>query len=170
MPEDYLIVDGYNVINSWPELAALKNKDYAHARDKLVEILSDYQGLVKINIILVFDAHQVRNGIRRRERVNGIEIVYTREGETADMFIERLVGELPSGSVIGVATSDWAEQRIVFGKGAYRLSARELYIRVRHAQKIKDKYLLSGIIRPFSLDTQIGNRVRDTLEKWRRKK
>ena len=94
MPEKYLIVDGYNIINSWPELSVLKKEDYSHARDKLVEILSDYQGFVRVNVILVFDGHNVKGSAGSREKIGGVEVVFTREGETADMFIERLIGEL----------------------------------------------------------------------------
>ncbi|NLO89166.1 MAG: NYN domain-containing protein [Clostridia bacterium] len=168
MSEKYLIVDGYNIINSWPELSVLKKEDYSHARDKLVEILSDYQGFVRVNVILVFDGHNVKGNSGSRENMGGVEVVFTREGETADMFIERLIGELvPQYSVL-VATSDWAEQRIVFGRGAYRISARELRILIQQTKKMGHDFMNSR--QSFSLDSQIADETRLILEKWRREK
>jgi len=168
MPEKYLIVDGYNIINSWPELAVLKEEDYSHARDKLAEILSDYQGFVKVNIVLVFDGHNVKGSAGSREKIGGVEVVFTREGETADMFIERLIGELTPQCSVLVATSDWAEQRIVFGKGAYRVSARELRSLIQQTKKKGHDFMNSR--QSFSVDSQIADRTRCILEKWRREK
>lgn len=168
--EDYLVVDGYNIINSWPELLKLKQEDFGHARDKLVDILIDLQGLMRGQIIVVFDAMHVKGGTEKRELSGGVEIIYTQEGETADGCIEKLVGRLPEGSVIGVATSDWAEQRIIFGKGAHRLSSRDLYQRVQEAKRERDKYATTGFREPNKLGSNLEEEVKDNLEKLRRSK
>lgn len=168
--EDYLIIDGYNIINDWPELNELKKESYAHAREKLIEILADFKGLIDTKIILVFDAYQVKEGVRSNEEINGVVVVFTREGETADMFIEKLVGQFPENFIIGVATSDWAEQQTILSKGAHRLSAKELRLRIRNAKLSRGEYINKKENDPFSLDNQLKNQTRDILEKWRRKK
>lgn len=168
--EDYLIVDGYNIINSWPELVALKQESHEHARDKLVDILMDLQGVSRGKIIVVFDALNVKGGTEKRVRTGGIEVIFTQEGETADGCIEKLVGRLPPGSVVGVATSDWAEQRMIFGKGAHRLSSRDLFERVRRAKAEREKFLSTGFSESNKLDENLRNEVKDTLEKLRRSK
>ena len=168
--KEYLIIDGYNIINSWQNLNDLKSKNFEHARDKLIDILSDLQGITEAKIIVVFDALNVKGGVESHETVGGIEVIFTQQGETADTVIERLVGQLPSGSVIGVATSDWAEQRIVFGRGAYRLSARELYERVQSARLYRNKYASTGSREPMDLFSNLDEDTKDSLEKLRRRK
>ena len=170
--EDYLIVDGYNIINSWSELVSLKKGSYAHAREKLVEILSDYRGFSKNSIVVVFDAHKVKGGVQVSERIDGVEVIYTKEGQTADNLIERIVSDLPKEKIVGVATSDWVEQRIILGKGAYRLTPRDLYERIADVKDEKGKYLLpsSKAKGKFKVDIQLNISVRTTLNKWRKKK
>jgi len=167
---EYLIVDGYNIINSWPELVELKSKSFEHAREKLVDILADFQGIAGMKIIVVFDAGNVKGGLENREVVNGVTIIFTQYGETADAVIERLVGTLPAGCSIFVATSDWAEQRIVFGKGAYRLSSRDLYERVKRAKLYRQKYASSGSKEPTGLFSDLSEEIKDSLERLRRSK
>ncbi|WP_366923281.1 NYN domain-containing protein [Metallumcola ferriviriculae] len=168
--EDILIVDGYNVISAWPELIALKNTSYAHARDKLLQILSDYRGFTGIEIVVVFDAHLVKGGIQRGETLAGIQVIFSGEGETADMIIEKLVDQLPGEMAIAVATSDWAEQRLVMQRGAMRLSARDLLRKVTHAKQNSQKYFINKKNDKAALDLRLAENVRKTLEKWRRGK
>lgn len=168
--KEYLIIDGYNIINSWPNLRELKKKSFEHARDKLISILSDLQGVTGTKIIVVFDALNVEGGVESHELVEGIEVIFSHQEETADTVIERLVGQLPSGSIIGVATSDWAEQRIVFGRGAYRLSARDLYERVQNARRHRDKYAFSGFFEPPDVYSNLDDNTKKSLEKLRRSK
>lgn len=168
--KEFLIVDGYNIINSWPELVELKNKSFAHAREKLVDILSDLQGVTQAKTIVVFDGLNVKGGLESHEEIGGIQIIFTQEGETADALIERLVGRLPPAAMIAVATSDWAEQRLVFGKGAYRLSARDLYDKVKEVRLHTGEYVSSGSLEPVNLYTNLNDDVKDTLEKLRRGK
>lgn len=128
--EDVLLVDGYNMIGAWPDLALLKQEKLENARDRLLSLLSDYQSYKGIVIIVVFDAFRVP-GVGAEYRHQKLKVVFTRERETADECIERLVGDWTSvRRNIYVATSDQVEQHVAFGRGALRLSARELRIEV----------------------------------------
>lgn len=132
---DLLIVDGYNVINAWPELIAIKD-NLEYARDKLVEILSEYGAYRRCKTIIVFDAHMTTGKIVSQSQVGMLVVIYTKEGETADSYIEKMVYDLVrSNKRIYVVTSDWAEQMFVLGAGAYRISARELKNNVSIAKR-----------------------------------
>ncbi|MFD1414783.1 NYN domain-containing protein [Oceanobacillus jeddahense] len=123
-----LIVDGYNIIGAWPELEQLKEKDIGQARDRLIELLAEYQAFTGDRVIVVFDAYYVR-GIESKEKQYKVEVIYTKEKETADECIEKLVKTVKNiQTQVYVATSDYAEQRTIFGQGALRKSARELQI------------------------------------------
>ncbi|MBP2652144.1 MAG: hypothetical protein H6Q74_2969 [Firmicutes bacterium] len=124
---DFMLVDGYNVLNAWPELVALK-ENFEHARDKLVDILSDYGSYKGYNIIIVFDAHSIAGGSAIIEVVPGrLQVVFTKESETADSYIEKLAYQLVRrGEAVYVVTSDWAQQLTILGVGAWRIPAREL--------------------------------------------
>lgn len=134
--KDMLIVDGYNMIGSWPELVALKNRDeIQEARDLLLFELSNYRKYRKIDVIVVFDAQFVP-GITSTFEEYEIQVVFTKEGETADSYIEREVSRYinPITRVI-VATSDMAEQWLIFQRGALRQSAAELKLEIDYAKK-----------------------------------
>jgi predicted RNA-binding protein with PIN domain len=132
--EDVLLVDGYNMIGAWPELALLKSEKLENARDRLLDMLSDYQSYAGLTVIVVFDAFRVP-GSGAEYRHQRLQVVYTRERETADECIERLVGEWTSvRRHIYVATSDLVEQHVAFGRGALRVSARELRLEVRQSR------------------------------------
>ncbi len=124
--ERYLLVDGYNIIFAWDELEELANKNIASARTKLADILSNYQGYKKSTIILVFDAYKVEGGLGSVIDYSNISIVFTKEAETADMYIEKVTNEIGHKHNVVVATSDRVEQMIIMGQGATRLSAKEL--------------------------------------------
>ena len=126
-----LYVDGYNIIFSWDELHALSKKDLGASRDHLVEIMANYAGYTGEEIVVVFDAYKQKGRTNTIEMIHGIKVVYTGEGETADHFIEKTVHENIDKRPITVATSDRLEQMNVFGKGAMRLSARDLEKKVR---------------------------------------
>ena len=167
---DILIVDGYNIVNAWPELIKLKNESFEHARDRLLGILANYQGLDGCLVVVVFDAHLVKGGTGARENYAGVEVIFTQEGETADSCIERLVTLLPEKMSVTVATSDWAQQRLVMGQGALRLSARELLEKIKESgsftRSAKDKLRNPNI----TINDVIDKDIRSTLEKWRRGK
>jgi len=130
-----LLVDGYNMIGAWPELAALKDERLEDARDRLLDMLSDYQGYAGMIVIVVFDAFRVPGAGKEYRPRKKFSVVYTREKETADECIERLVGDwLSVKRHIYVATSDLVEQHVVFGRGALRVSARELLHAVRQSR------------------------------------
>lgn len=170
MAEEYLIIDGYNVLNAWPELIELKEKSFEHARERLIMTLSDYQALKGCRVIIVFDAHQVKGGDRRVEKYDYLTVIYTQEGETADMLIEKLVSRLPQAAEKYVVTSDRLEQGIILGKGAYRCTARELYQEVVLSRRESQRFFQGGTIASEPLDGRLNEEVREILEKWRRRK
>lgn len=120
---EYLLVDGYNIIFAWDELKALAEESLEAAREELIEILCNYQGVRQCEVILVFDAYKVKNNPGEVEKVNNINVVYTKEAETADMYIEKVTHKLSKKHRVRVATSDGLEQLIILGNGAFRLSA-----------------------------------------------
>lgn len=124
---DMLLVDGYNVVNAWPELAALMD-NLEHARDKLVDILGGYGAYKDYKIIVVFDAHGVKGPDITLEVLPGkLQVVYTKQGETADSYIEKTAYRMVrEGLDVYVVTSDWAEQLTILGVGAWRIPVREL--------------------------------------------
>lgn len=168
--QDHLIVDGYNIINAWPELSRLKNSSFEDARSKLIEILINYQGFKKNKITLVFDAHQVKGGIERREKFHLVEVVYTKETETADMFIEKLVGNQKGSGHTFVATSDWIEQSMILQRGAYRISARELQQEIITTFKTNMNKACEDKNGFGYLHYKLPSDIKEKLERWRRGK
>ena len=143
LPE-YLLVDGYNIIFAWEELSELAKENIDSAREALIEILGNYQGYRKCQVIAVFDAYKVKGGQRRFEEHGGVTVVYTKEAETADSYIERTTYELSGkdGSQTGgkryrvrVATSDRLEQMIILGNNAQRVSARDFKAEVEQVNE-----------------------------------
>ena len=170
MPE-ILLVDGYNVINSWPELVELKD-NLEHVRDKLVDILAGYGAYKDYRIIVVFDAHAVTGGNTYLEVVpERLQVVYTREGETADSYIERMAYQLVrAGKSVYVVTSDRAEQLAILGAGAWRVSAREFRNQVLEV----DNRILEGYgdtvlnYRRHELQSHLNRDVARRLDEMRR--
>ncbi|MCM1254091.1 MAG: TetM/TetW/TetO/TetS family tetracycline resistance ribosomal protection protein [Clostridium sp.] len=124
--KEYLLVDGYNIIFAWEELSELAKINLDSARGKLMDILSNYQGYRKMTLILVFDAYKVKGSPGSISAYHNIYVVYTKEAETADQYIEKTTHEIAGKNQVTVATSDGLEQLIIMGQGARRLSAREL--------------------------------------------
>lgn len=131
---EYLLVDGYNVIFSWEHLKELTERGLDGARQVLINILCNYQGYSKCKLILVFDAYRVKGQYREVETVNGISIVYTKEAETADMYIEKVTHKLAKNNRVRVVTSDALEQMIILGNGALRVSSLAFLEEVRAAE------------------------------------
>ncbi len=123
---EILVVDGYNIVNSWDKLKDIAAVDFEQARIELLEILSEYHHYSGIKTIVVFDAHLVKGSIRKEEEYKGITVVYTKENELADHYIEKMLDEFGRIKRIRVATSDRTEQEIILSRGGTRLSAREL--------------------------------------------
>ena len=132
---EYLLVDGYNIIFAWDELNALSKESLDAARHKLMDILCNYQGFQKCVLILVFDAYRVPGSPGSIEQYHNIHVVYTKEAETADMFIERVTHEIGKNRRVRVATSDGMEQIIILGHGALRVSARMFHEEVQNVEK-----------------------------------
>ncbi len=140
---DYLLVDGYNIIFAWDELKKIAEKSLDDARMELVKIMCNYQGYTGYEIILVFDAYKVKRNHRDVEKYYNISIVYTKESETADTYIECASHELVKNHRVRVATSDGAEQMIILGNGAMRISASELHKRVDDMNKAIHEFMES---------------------------
>ena len=131
---EYLLVDGYNIIFAWEELKKLAAQDVSAARGALEEILSNYQGFRKCVVILVFDAYKVKGNPGSVEKKGNLYVVYTKEAETADAYIEKATYDLGKEHRVRVATSDALEQMIILGHGALRLSARTFQAEVEQVQ------------------------------------
>lgn len=132
---EYVLVDGYNIIFAWEGLREKARESLEYARDELVQILCNYQGYRRCELILVFDAYKVKGNKGEVEQVGGISIVYTKEAETADMYIEKTTRILGKRHRVRVATSDGLEQLIILGSNAMRVSAPEFYREVTETQK-----------------------------------
>ena len=138
---EYLLVDGYNIIFAWDELNALAKESLDAARHRLMDVLCNYQGFKKCVLILVFDAYRVPGSPGSIEEYHNIHVVYTKEAETADMFIERVTHEIGKNRRVRVATSDGMEQVIILGHGALRVSARMFHQEVQDVEKEIKRYI-----------------------------
>jgi predicted RNA-binding protein with PIN domain len=165
---DILLVDGYNIIGAWPELRVLKERDLAAARDRLIEKMAEYQGYSGYRVIIVFDAHYVQ-GNEKKYKNHRIEVIFTKENESADERIEKMAIRLNSRTTqIHVATSDYTEQWAIFGQGALRISARELLTEMNEVEnKINKRVKKIQEKRPFS-KIPLSDEVAEIFEKWRR--
>lgn len=148
--EEYLLVDGYNIIFAWNDLKELAKANITAARDKLCDILCNYQGYKKITVILVFDAYKTEGQQSVVQNYKNIHIVYTKKAETADQYIEKTVKKIARKHQVTVATSDALEQMIIWGLGAMRISANELEKEIASMRvEIRQEYL--------EQNTKIGN-------------
>lgn len=169
---DYLIIDGYNVINAWAELVNLQKKNLDDARQALIKIISDYSAYRGYQATIVFDANNNKNLETRIEKHAGLEIIFTKDGETADSYIEKMVyitNKLKNN--IYVVTSDGAEQMAILGSGAFRISVREFKDDYSVAKKeIAEKSHPSGKFNNRTeIDSRIDRNILDILEAMRRK-
>lgn len=166
--ESWLIVDGYNVIgiNRQTDWDASK---LASERSRLIRDLSEFQAITGKRVIVVFDAHR-SSGPQVSTKLEQITVIYTKQGETADECIERLVRDYKSPNRrIYVATSDYLEQKLIFGQGAYRISSRELLADIRTAKREISKRMTKNSKKNALVD-QLSADMKKKLEKWRRKK
>jgi len=138
---EYLLVDGYNIIFAWEDLKKLGQENLDLARTTLIERLRNFQGFRQHPVIVVFDAYKVKNNPGSIEHFGGLSVVYTKEAETADMYIERVTHELGKKHKVRVATSDGLEQIIILGHGALRMSAENFRLEVEQAEKAIRDYL-----------------------------
>ena len=170
--EEVLIVDGYNIIGAWTNLRDLKEQgNLEEARNELLHWLSEYQAFSGRKVIVVFDAHQIP-GLGKKMKHRRITVHYTKENETADEFIEKLVGQLQHKKrIIYVATSDYTEQWLIFGQGALRISARELALaKVELQHSIEKTVKKENKTLKQNLFSEIDMETIKYLENLRRKK
>lgn len=131
---EYLLVDGYNVIFAWDSLKELAKDNVDGARNTLINILCNYQGYKKCEVILVFDAYKVKGNTGDVEKIDNINVVYTKEAETADMYIEKVSHKLAKNNKVRVVTSDALEQLIILEGGALRVSSKEFFYEIKQAE------------------------------------
>ncbi|MCR8636324.1 MULTISPECIES: NYN domain-containing protein [Paenibacillus] len=169
MIQEILIVDGYNIIGAWPELQKLKDISLEEARDRLIEQLAEYQSFSGVKVLLVFDAYFVP-GLGGKYVQSKLRIYYTKEKETADELIERLVTEhIGRRKQIYVATSDMTEQHVIFGKGAFRVPASELLVKIRLSRReIQQKIREDAPSKRNTFDSKLSSEMKELFEKWRR--
>lgn len=167
---EYLILDGYNVINSWPELKVLMNESLEVARGELVELMAEYRAFKGITVIVVFDAYLVKGSIRKSEKLKGVEVVFTKEKETADSYIERLIVELSSNrrNRVSVVTNDWTEQQMVLGGGGTRIPVREMILEFNQIKNKINKRIETPKKQNNTLSDRIDRSILEKLEKFRR--
>ena len=161
----HFMIDGYNVINAWNELKQMSENDLDGARKKLIDILSDYQGFKKCKVTIVFDSHLVKGAMRKTENINGVDIVFTAEGETADSYIEKYVYENAHDENIVVVTSDYLEQLMILGSGATRMPPRQFKSEIE-----KTKKEINNVINNYSkhrLEDHLDEKIIEILKKLR---
>lgn len=165
-----LLVDGYNIIGDWPELKELQVSDLEGARDTLIKKMAEYQAYTGTEVTVIFDAHMVP-GLGKKFQNYALNIIYTREKETADERIEKLVKELKRvDTQIYVATSDFVEQRVIFASGAYRKSARELRTEMNQIETGIRKEVVKTKKAKARAKLPITDEMAEIFEKWRRGK
>lgn len=170
MKERYLIVDGYNIIFAWQNLKDLAGESLEDARACLLDTLCNYQGFNNIQVIVVFDGFWVKGNSGSNFIHNNISVVFTSEGETADGYIERFVGSLPKEAHIRVATSDNLEQIMILGRGALRMSARELWLEINDTEKNIRQIINNKPPKNNMLSDNLDEPTRKWIEEMRRKK
>lgn len=169
--QEYLIVDGYNIIHSWEHLKELANNDSLEsARRSLLEEMSNYSGYYHIQVIVVFDGHHSENALRTYDHYDAVEVVFTKQRESADHFIEKIAHQVGRDYKITVATSDGMEQLIVLARGAARKSARELLLEVNGLkQEIRTDYINDSKRKEKNLlEAHLDSKVIEWMEKLRR--
>lgn len=164
--KEYLFVDGYNIINCWESLKAKMDVNLEEARDELIETLAEYHHYSGIEIILVFDAHYVKNNMGTEIDYKGIKIIFTRERETADHYIENILDKVGRKNRIRVATSDWLEQQIVLSRGGTRTSARELEIEIENKMKLINKKTKDSNQKNDISFGKLNDELLNKLENW----
>ncbi|SDL26628.1 NYN domain-containing protein [Natronincola ferrireducens] len=167
--KEYVVVDGYNVINGWPDLKKLAEENLEEARIELIDRMAEYRSFRGIKVIVVFDAHLVKGSMEKNDKIKGVEIVYTKEKQTADSYIEKLIPQLTVKKRVAVVTNDWTEQQMILGGGATRISVRELILDYQATKtNIHQKTEMMQQQRD-SLWNRIDPKILEKLEKFRRR-
>lgn len=165
--KEYLFIDGYNIINQWQYYRDMGG-NIENSRNKLIELLVEYQAYKGIIVVLVFDAHLVKGSQEKREMVSGVEVVYTKEHETADSYIEKQLDKIGRYEEVRVATSDGSIQQIVLARGGTRVTAQELILELENTKsdiRVRtDKPQQKGT----NIDQVLDKETLSKLEKLRR--
>lgn len=165
--KDYLIIDGYNILNAWDDVFDLDMLSMEEARIKLLDILSDFQGHSGYRLVVVFDAYKVKDGLGSIDTHDNINVIFTRENQTADNFIERFVRNYGAGKRIHVATGDYLEQKTVLQKGGFRMTPAELRTEVFSSKKKNSSEKYKKKDRDF-LENRLTGEQRSIFEAMRR--
>ncbi len=168
--KEYLLIDGYNVINSWPQLKDLLIEDLGEARAQLIDMMSEYQTYRGLYAIIVFDAHLVKGSLEKTKNIKGVKVVYTKEKETADNYIEKFIVNLPKRDRASVVTNDWTEQQMVLGSGGTRIPVRELILDYNNCKRNISKEVEALKTNKDFLSDRIDPITLEKLERFRRKK
>ena len=165
--KEYLFIDGYNLINQWSYYKDVA-RNIENSRNKLIELLVEYQAYRGIKVIVVFDAHLVKGSVEKREVVSGVEVIYTKEHETADSYIEKQLDRIGRYERVQGATSDNSIQQIVLARGGTRISAHEMILELENTKKDirtrTDKPRQNGT----NIDKILDPETLERLEKLRR--
>ena len=166
----YIFIDGYNIINSWSDLAISKEESLENSRQRLIEILENYVAMREDKLYLVFDAHLSKGSIEKEEKTNNITVVFTKEGETADSYIERKVNLIGRKKEVIVVTNDNLEQQTIFQRGATRMSSIEFNNEVKKSQNSLREEIskINSKTRTTLVDSIEDEEVRKKLEIIRR--
>lgn len=164
-----LLIDGYNVVNSWPILKDLKDTSFDGAREELIDRMKNYSSYSGDRVYVVFDAHLKLGSLEKEEKLGNVHIVFTKEGETADSFIERFVNEKGRKVNICVVTSDFKEQQLIFQRGATRMSSLEF---LQEIGKIEEEIELIKKTKYTNkrnrIESNLDEEIRKKLEEIRR--
>jgi uncharacterized protein len=162
-------VDGYNVINSWPNLKKIKDFSYESSRQQLIDTLQNYSEFKGYKMFIVFDAHMVKGSLEKKEKQGEVVVIFTKEGETADNYIERIVNNIGRKSEVCVVTSDSLVQQVTFQRGAIRMSSIEFYYEVTSIENIiKIKTEKKSLEKRNCLEERVDEKTLEKLEKIRR--
>ncbi|MCX8130925.1 MAG: NYN domain-containing protein [Clostridia bacterium] len=167
---EYLVIDGYNVINAWSDLFDPSADSLEDCRLKLLDILSNYQGYKKNNIVVVFDAHLVKGSQEKKENYDNLTVIYTKENETADNYIEKFVYNLGNIHTIRVVTADYLEQTMILRKGGIRVLPRELRSELRQAGNNLKVNITNAGAKDNTIMSNLKPELLEKLEKMRRSK
>jgi len=166
--KEYLFIDGYNIVNQWDYFKNI-SRNIDESRSKLIELLIEYQAYRGIHVIVVFDAHMVKGSLEKREHIAGIEVIYTKEHETADSYIEKQLDKIGRYERVQVATSDNSIQQIVLARGGTRISAHEMIVELQNTKKdIRTKFDIPRQ-KGTNIDQIIDAETLNKLEKIRRR-
>lgn len=167
----HIFIDGYNIINNWPELRVSDDEYLQSSREKLIEKMRNYAAFTGVKVFVIFDAHLTLGGLEKKEKYDNVIVVFTKEGETADAFIEKIVNDLGRRKDILVVTNDNLEQQTIFQRGALRMSSIEFYHEIKAIElRISNETSKIGKKKREWIEDRLDKETLMKLEKIRRSK